>query len=97
MYVSSYSDLHSANIIDRNKVTSQQAQDFCGFLLDHLPSIPHDLVDCCDPKCNIHYQQLDSLCNHLLECIVRGSSLCFPKVKKVSAVNLRMEHSCSLH
>ena len=78
---SSRSDFHSADRVDWNKVTMQQAQSFCDFLHDQLPVIPDDLVDCCDPNCNFHHQELDSLCSQLLECMQRGSSICLPKTK----------------
>ena len=78
---SSHSDLHSADIVDWNKVTMQQAQNFCDFLHDQLPVIPDDLVDCCDPSCTFHHQELDSLCSQLLECMQRGSSTCLTKAK----------------
>ena len=78
---SSHSGFHSADRVDWNKVTMQQAQNICDFLHDQLPIIPDDLVDCCDPNCNFHYQELDSLCSQLLECMQRGSSICLPKSK----------------
>ena len=92
--VSSHSDLHSA---DKIEVTSHHAQDFCTFLHDNLPSIPDELVGCCDPECSHHRQQLDSICIQVLECIQSGSSLCLPEVKKhrhlISGWNT---HACSL-
>lgn len=46
--------VYTANRVDWNKLSSQQAQDFCDFLHECLPSIPDHLVDCCDPICNLH-------------------------------------------
>ena len=45
-------------------------------------TIPDDVVDCCDPTCKAHSQQLDSVWFQILECLLRGSCLCLPQVKK---------------
>ena len=31
---------------------------FCGSLSDHLPAIPYDLVECCDPNCDDTFNSL---------------------------------------
>ena len=73
---------NTADRIDWHMVTSHQIHNFCCYLDTNLPSIPDDLVSCCNPHCNSHYQLLDSLCSQLLECLLTASSICLPKVKK---------------
>ena len=79
--VSSHSCSESSSRVDWSKVTAQHAQDFCRFLNEHLPPVPGDLVECCDPGCETHLQLLDSVCSAILDCVARGSGVCLPRAK----------------
>ena len=79
---SPHSTTSSTERVDWSRVTSKDAKDFCCFLHNHLPAFPDDLVECCDPNCEVHFQLLDTLCSQILDCLQRGSCSCLPKVRK---------------
>ena len=61
----SHSCPNTADRIDWHMVTSQQVHDFCCYLDMNLPTVPDDLVNCCDPNCKSHCQLLDLLCSQI--------------------------------
>ena len=77
-----HSDSLSNGRVDWNKVSPDHSSDFCSFLDDPLPTLPDDLVACCDPKCKGHFKELDLVCNQILDSVQRAALLCLPKVRK---------------
>lgn len=65
--------------VDWPKVTAEDIDRYCNSLSASFPSISPQMVDCTDPNCQVHLEDIDSTCEQILSCLSSSACLCFPK------------------
>ena len=73
---------HSTVAWDR--VSSDEVQRYRSYILDSLPTLGTDIVECCDANCTLHCTVIDHYCSLLLDCIEEAADCCLPKRSKRS-------------
>jgi len=84
VYVSIYSNStqhpsHSP-AVNWDRVTDSDISAYCTYIRDQLPIISEGLLNCCDPGCTTHYENIDSIYSSLLHTLKVGAERVFPSL-----------------
>ena len=64
--------------VNWDRVTDSDISAYCTYIRDQLPIISEGLLNCCDPGCTNHYENIDSICSSLLHTLKVGAERCLP-------------------
>ena len=66
--------------INWDNVSSDHIITYCNCIEDNIPSLPIEVLSCCNPSCKCHYSILDDVCSQLLHCIEYAAHTSLPKI-----------------
>ena len=75
-------NFNASDSIAWDKVTTEDVENFHRAILNGLPDISSDVLDCCNAECISHTSTIDFYCNQFLSSLSSSASLCLPQKSK---------------
>ena len=72
--------------IDWDRVTTDDAFCYVNSIIDNLPALAGEVIECRDVDCKSHHAAIELYCEQLLDCIDKAAHLYLPKKKQGKVV-----------